>query len=125
MSLLQAAKAARHDVGKYIAFQLRWLPDDAPADELLEALRSDVLRTRRGPSGVESAPQVWARVREPLSSLDLHGIDTPMAELEAALGGLEDGTLQLSELRVLRARAIEVSDALGVLFRAVREKEND
>ena len=121
MTLLEAAKAARHDVGKYVAFTLRWVGDDAPADELLSALRSDVLETRRGPAGTESAPQVWARVREPLAGLDLHRIDAPMAELEAGLDGLTTGALTLDELRALRAAAIAVSDELSALFSRVKE----
>lgn len=123
MTLLEAVKAARHDVGKYVAFQLRWLPEDAPAGELLEALRADVLQTRRGPSGTESAPQVWARVRPPLAGLDLHGIDAAMSELTDGLGGLEQGTLSLEQLRALRVAAIAVSDGLAELYRTVREQE--
>ena len=41
----------KHDLGKYICFRQRWLPEDAPTDERREALVADLLQTRSGPSG--------------------------------------------------------------------------
>ena len=49
----------KHDLGKYIAFGARWLPDDAPLAERRDALRSDLVGTRRGPDGVQDALAVW------------------------------------------------------------------
>ena len=56
----------KHDLGKYIAFQVRYLPPGASASERREALAADLLGTRRGPEGVRDAPSVWAEFRATL-----------------------------------------------------------
>lgn len=66
MSVADSANRARHDLGKYVCFQVRWLPEDADDDALRGALKDDLLRTRRGPAGEESAAQVWAGFRAEL-----------------------------------------------------------
>ncbi len=62
------AARAKHDLGKYVAFQARWLGDDASADQLLEALRQDVRATRRSDAETLAAPELWARLRAPLAT---------------------------------------------------------
>ena len=59
---------AKHDLGKYIAFECRWLPDDCSEDDLLIALQSDILRTASGPSVVKSAFEIWNELRPSLVS---------------------------------------------------------
>ncbi len=85
----------RHDLGKYIAFETRFLGAEAPEEELRRALRSDLLATRRGSAGVESAAQIWARLRpEQLADdPDVRTVDGALtalgeADLEVALDGL-------------------------------------
>lgn len=59
-ALRALAARLKHDLGKYIAFGARWLPEDASAEEQAEALSSDLLHTRRGPDGEQDALSVWA-----------------------------------------------------------------
>ena len=68
-SLLETVAALKHDLGKYVAWTSANLTDEAWADpvsdELIGALRGDILETRKGRDGVhESAWEVWGRFRE-------------------------------------------------------------
>lgn len=56
----------RHDLGKYVSLQVRWLGEGAPADELARALAADLLETRRGPNGTLDAHTVWGEFRPAL-----------------------------------------------------------
>ena len=47
----------RHDLGKYVTLQVRWSAGDPAA--LHDALRADLLATRRGPAGTSDAVEVW------------------------------------------------------------------
>ncbi len=62
-SLQEQLNALRHDLGKYLVFQLRWLPPEPTDDELREALEADLARTRTSGDLVESGPALWARLR--------------------------------------------------------------
>jgi hypothetical protein len=48
-----------HDLGKYIAFPLQMLPVDASTSEFREALYQAIHVTRTGPSGSQSASEIW------------------------------------------------------------------
>ncbi|MDP2311461.1 MAG: hypothetical protein Q8P41_01035 [Pseudomonadota bacterium] len=120
-TVAEAAARARHDLGKYIAFQARWVEPGAPVEALRDALREDLLRTRRGPDGVVDAATLWRGLREPLLSLGIAGIDARMETLAAraaALDTLDEATLLdtarlarevADELRAAHARAKETS----------------
>ena len=56
----------KHDLGKYVALQQRWLPATATLDERRAALRADLLETRRGPNGTQDAASVWRGFRPQL-----------------------------------------------------------
>ena len=119
---LRAARDAKHDLGKYVAFQLRWLPPQAGAAELLEALRADVLETRRGPGGAESAPAIWARLRPGLEALgpgdpDLAAVDAAVAALAEAAPGIASGCLDEAALREAAERARAIAAHLAALVR--------
>lgn len=58
--------AVRHDLGKYVVFQQRWLAGQPSDAELREALLADLGRTRCRGEQVEAAPTLWARLRQPL-----------------------------------------------------------
>jgi hypothetical protein len=121
---LEAARIAKHDLGKYVAFQIRWLPPDAPAAELLEALRADVLQTRRGPDGAEAAHALWRRLRPGLDPLgadpDLLAVDRAVAALEAAAPGLAAGALDGEALAAVADEARAVARHLAALFKRLR-----
>ena len=122
MSLLDAAKAARHDLGKYVCFEQRWLPEGASDEELLEALRADVLETRRSRQGVETAPQIWARLRGPLADLPQAArVDASVDLLEQGLEGLRQGSLERARLEELASAARDISDTLKQLVSSLKE----
>lgn len=114
-ALADHAARLKHDLGKYVAMQQRWLGPEPATDALREALTSDLLSTRRGPDGTLSAVEVWAEFRGALhgeaplgdgSVVDLSDapevqrIDAGMAvvtEVVAALqseGGLDEAGVQ-------------------------------
>lgn len=110
MSVLEAAARARHDLGKYISFQARWLEPGAPVDALRDALREDLLRTRKGPDGVVTAAALWRELREPLVGFGIDRIDALMEVLTvraATLAALDEAAL-LDTARLAR----EVADEL-------------
>lgn len=118
MELLEAAARARHDLGKYVAFQARWLEPDAPADALREALREDLLRTRKGPDGVVDAATLWRDLRGPLLPAGVERIDGLMAELADRAGRLD--ALGADELLATARLARSVADELKALHARVR-----
>ncbi|MCB9758823.1 MAG: hypothetical protein H6739_03205 [Alphaproteobacteria bacterium] len=122
---LQAAAKAKHDLGKYVCFQARWLSPDDPEAEWRDALRADVLETRRGPEGVEDAVALWARLRPPLAVLapdpDLAAVDAAVAALRPRLEPLAAGTLDHAALMDCAAQARAVADHLARLVRRLKE----
>lgn len=98
------ARRLKHDLGKYIALRTRWLAEDAPPAEREQALRADLLETRRGPSGVSDAQAVWRGARAVFYG-------------EASL--VRDVTVSLAELPELR-RAEDGMRALAVVIEALR-----
>ncbi len=61
--LVEVLADIRHDLGKYICFEQRFLAADAPLDQRRAALIADVGQTRRSGERVESAMDLWARMR--------------------------------------------------------------
>lgn len=112
MDLRDLADRVRHDLGKYVTFSTRFLPDDAPLAERREALRDDLLRTRRGPAGEATAAEVWAGLRGELAEVPAElratvvSIDALVAEIDAQ--AREVDTLDATGLAALadRARAL-------------------
>jgi hypothetical protein len=125
MSLLDAAKAAHHDLGKYVRFEQRWLPEGCSDAELLDALRADVLETRRGRTGVESAPQLWARLRPALQDLadraEMQQVDAATAVLAAGLGELEPPGPGRARLLELSQACAQVASALSALVTSIKD----
>ena len=124
---LEAAAAARHDLGKYIAFELRWVGDSASPGDLLSALQADVLRTRSANSVDLDAVTVWKGVRGGLAGLsgldaDVDAVDEAMDRIERRLAGLRAGTLDIEELQACAADAFVVSHHLDALYRRLKEE---
>lgn len=89
--LVECLGAIRHDLGKYMAFELRFVGLDAPSEALRRALNTDLLATMRrrtedGGEIVESAWVLWRRLRpEALSDdPDVRSIDRAMSVLETS-----------------------------------------
>jgi hypothetical protein len=120
VSLSDATARAKHDLGKYVAFQLRWLGPDCTDVDLLEALRADVLQTRRGPNGVETAMSIWSRLRPDLLQADIAEVDGAVSVLTEHARGLEEGTLSRDEMEVCQQAARDIARTLAALARAHR-----
>ena len=122
MSVLEAAARARHDLGKYISFQARWVEPGAPVEALRDALREDLLRTRKGPDGVVTAAALWRELREPLQGLEIGRVDALVELLTVRAATLD--TLDEAALLDTARLAREVADELRAVHaraRAARE----
>lgn len=120
MSLAEATARAKHDLGKYVAFQLRWLAPDCSDAELLEALQADVLNTRRGPDGSESAMSIWNRLKPELAGAEVQAVEDGVATLSAHAEGLAGGTLSRDQMEACAQAAREIARHLAALARAHR-----
>ena len=121
-SIGEAVARARHDLGKYVAFEIRWLSPDPDPAALRAALRADVAATRREGDRVESAPALWDRLRPSLAAL---GDDPDLAAVDAAVEVLRDLLPDLDAAPPERlaqgaAAAYAGADALTRLDRRVR-----
>lgn len=129
MDYTDAADRVRHDLGKYVSFATRFLPEDAGAEALREALRDDLRFTRRSPEGVEDAVALWARLRVPLTEGPVPAaIGACVAQLDHAVGGIAVAIPHLDTsdeptLRQLAAAAAEVTVLARALAAAARSCE--
>ena len=62
-ALVEQLVDIRHDLGKYITFEVRFLGADPQDEELREALKSDLYSTLRRGEHVLSAWDVWEKLR--------------------------------------------------------------
>lgn len=82
-ALAERVADLRHDLGKYICFETRFLGPDATDEALRAALRADLLATRRRGAEVETAAALWARLRP----AELHG-DPDVVAIDDAIRAL-------------------------------------
>jgi hypothetical protein len=131
-AVLPVLARLRHDLGKYVALQLRSLPADAPDAEILAALRADVLETRKGPTGSVDALGLWDPVAPALAGqadlddglrVDLRGhpeldrLTAAMDRLRSAVGPIRSGTATHDLLTDAADAARTASDAVRALHR--------
>lgn len=101
-----AAERVRHDVGKYVVFEVAWLPPDAGPAALRDALRSDLLATRRGPDGATGAVALWRALRPGLPDApEVAELDDRFRALERGLPALDAEPPDPDALRALAATA--------------------
>jgi len=132
---LELLNGLKHDLGKYVAFQIRWLDAESPREQRLEALRSDLLATQRGPEGTRDANTIWRGFRAVLvgelptvagERLDCFGkpwfleLDGAMKRVEKWIQRLESGTLRDDEVDQAIRDAMAASEACRSAFRQVR-----
>ena len=129
-----------HDLGRYVFFQLAVLPSDAPADMVLRAACADVLETRKGERGSDSAMDLWqaamtafrehfgkqtelydAFLREPV----VRGLQEHMVQLHTHSVALRNGTLDPERLRRVVHDAKRVSESTRRLYNALQELCNE
>lgn len=124
----------KHDLGKYVAFQSRWVAPDAPLAERRAALDADLRQTRRGPEGESDANTVWAQFRPGLvgesaladgSTVDLSA-DVDVIALDDAMRGVATAIAQLAadragedEVRIGTDAAARAADAILRLHRRI------
>lgn len=120
-ALLSLLDRLKHDLGKYVALQARWLPPEAGPVERREALVADLLHTRRGPEGSTSAHEVWETFRGMLHGevlLDGHRValgDDPDVVV------IEDRMRSLGALRSVSAVEALVPEAVDEALSACAE----
>lgn len=135
-ALLEHVTRLKHDLGKYIRFQGRWLGEEASLEDRTQALRADLLETRRGPTGSIDALTVWAEFSGALAGeIPLAGIavdlrDDPdvgaifagMAALEPVIAGLGTGGLAEEAIAEGERQAEAVASAVRALVTRVRAR---
>jgi len=109
----------RHDLGKYVCFEARFLPPDPDPAALRAALRADLLQTRRRGDEVESAWALWRRLRPAMLDGD-PGVTALDRELEALEAASLDGSP--AALAVVAARAREVARGCRTLHARARAR---
>ena len=113
--LSDALADVRHDLGKYITFEVRFIGLDADTAALRQALRADLLQTDKRGARVEAAWSVWDRLRpeELDDDPDVLAIDVAIAGLRA----LEIDTLEREGLLSAAAVARDIQARCAALFR--------
>ena len=120
----ERAAALKHDLGKSVAWRSANFPDQAwtgpLSDELAEALRADLLATRSGPAGRETAWDVWARLTSdlprPLAQPELVAVERAVE----ALRGFEPA-LRADDLEALAAARDQIRAAQTNIRAALRD----
>lgn len=133
-ALAGVCERLRHDLGRYIAMQSRFVAPGDDAATRRTALCDDLLATRRGPSITLDAAQVFEPAAAVLSgraplvgdrSVDLRSVPRvarlfrAMQVVDDLIGKLRAGELADAELDQAIASAIEASDACRTLTRHV------
>ena len=116
--LLPQLEDLRHDLGKYIQFEQRFLEEPVAEAALRQALRADLLATRRGAAGSEAAWQVWAQLRP----AGLDG-DPDVAQIDAGMARLTgfDPDSPLDVLREISGVSIVISASTRRLLQRARD----
>lgn len=136
-SLAEHAARLKHDLGKYVALQQRWLDSQASNDEIWKALQADLLSTRRGPDGHQDAVAVWCEFSPELlgarpfpsgfvnlsADPDVASIVQCMQVIADGLDDLRSGTAHTVLQEQLKCAALEVAEACLRLARRARTPE--
>lgn len=131
--LIERVAALKHDLGKYVAWASANLDDGTwkrlpVSDELMAALRADLLETRKHADRRETAWEVWQGFRAELSG-ELEPELVAVADAVAVLEGIgpalraNDRDALAGELDNIRAAQQEIRNQLRDLHRRlVRER---
>ena len=138
-ALVSHLQRLKHDLGKYIAMQQRWLGPDPELAELLDALRTDLLSTRRGPDDTRNAVAVWGdfaplllggtassegEVFDLSADADVRGIQVAMAEIAEGLPLLQHEHVDEPRIHRLHEASMAVSEACRNLVRRAKQSED-
>ena len=114
------ARRLRHDLGKYISLQVRWLGEGPALAALEEAFVADLLSTRRGPNGVTDAVALWTELQQDwqgewISDPDVQRITAAMGELKGLLPLAQTGRLTPEQVQHGVSQARLVTEATRAL----------
>ncbi|MFT4626089.1 MAG: hypothetical protein ACI8PZ_004760 [Myxococcota bacterium] len=126
--LVELVGRLKHDLGKYIALQQRWVLPTATEAERRAALSADLLSTRRGPTGQVDAVEVWRGFEQAFAiaepdihdDSDLSGIRREMVTVDAVVTALREGRTDAALEARGRAAALAVSEGCRRLWRRIR-----
>lgn len=131
-SLRERVAALKHDLGKYVAWRSANLEEQAwtgPVDDgLLDALRGDLLETRKRGDEVEAAWDVWARLTadlpRPLGIDELVAVEAAVDTLREAEPALRArDAVALAEMRAdVRAAQHRIRSELSALNRRLAQE---
>ena len=128
-ALLLVVGRIKHDLGKYVALQQRWVGPDASLEDRRAAAHADLLSTRRGPTGSQDAVAVWEGfeadlvqegVPDVVGDPDIVAIKIRMEEIAHVIGLLRSGNSGEAVLTAGREAALDVSETCRRLARRVR-----
>jgi hypothetical protein len=129
----ERAAALKHDLGKYVAWRSINLGEDVwtgpVTDELVDALRADLLATRSAGERRECAWEVWARLTadlpRPLDEPELARVERAVEALRAFEPALRSGDHQSIEAGRLAIRdaQLEIREALRDFHRRMMRAE--
>ncbi len=118
--LVDALMDLQHDLGKYLRLPLAMLPADAGPAEVREAAADALLRTRRGPSGVTPAAEIWEAFTDEVGD----GLDSAAgyADLQTTVAQAlaHAGSVERADPETLRRDLEAVSPAIRVVLREVQ-----
>ena len=115
--------ALKHDLGKYVAWMSANLGEDCwqgpVRDELIEALRRDILRTRSAADGAsEAAWELWSRFTadwpRPLPAPELVEVEAAVAVLRAHAPALAAGDREIIAAARPQLRAAQQTIRAGL-----------
>jgi hypothetical protein len=129
----ERAAALKHDLGKYVAWRSINLSEDVwtgpVTDELVDALRADLLETRSTGEHSECAWEVWARLTadlpRPLEEPELARVERAVEALRAferALRGGDPQGIEAGRLSVRRAQ-LEIREGLRDFHRRMMRSQ--
>ncbi len=111
--LLDLLLELQHDLGKYLRLPLTMLPDDADEAVFREALERALRQTRKGPSGVRPARDIWHDFLSELGG-ELRDSDGLRALREAVSRALSwDGVLEDASEPIDRTTVVAELSAVG------------
>jgi hypothetical protein len=113
--LIEDLSDLRHDLGKYVTFEVRFLGSDPNTEDLRAALQADVLRTHKRGEEVATAWQVWERLRPRI----LDG-DEDIVRIEENLEALQ--ALDLSGSREILDQAAGRAQAIAQACRSLHRR---
>ena len=118
-------RSIRHDLGKYICFEQRFVMDEGDADERRRAVRSDIENTHRRGDCSEGCVRLWSRLRPGMLDGDPDVLIVDKAIEDISLLNLEGPIAELDRAASLARSVQEASKRLLARFLVLEQAELD